>query len=363
MPLDTSNTLLRDPNKKAATSVLQQNVASANPAVNTAPRTMMANAPAPSQSPVQKAVSNLATLAPNTSSWMTGAESAVGNIQRMAPNAGFGSVPQGGPAGTRLTPATAGAGGTPAAVDTPAAPPPTLDQQQKDILGAGYQDKVDIDTTKSDKFTQDQIDTYKGTQDWTKNAALNAMSNSMRAAGAASQHGGLAPGSSSYLSNWRQATATGQRNLNDIMTGWQKGYSDILGGAAAGARGVETTQAGLDTGVNANNASGVRDLQGEQRAAETDKATNQNIGSVDQIDKDFTYLFNEHNLKSGQGKFNSLFTTYKNSLTTGTPEEQAAAYQAIMDYVTPITAARDQWLRSGGKDKNGDFEEWYHSHY
>lgn len=170
---------------------------------------------------------------------------------------------------------------------------------------------------------------------------------------------GFSVGGGSYLGGQRQAAASSAGAFNNAWLANNQQRHGIFGQYANALGGAAGQNAQLAQGANIFNAGREGDIANQKTEAQSTQNANQNIASVDQVSRDFDYLFNDNNFKDGAGQYNSLFTAYKNSLSTGNPQEQAAAYQALMNYITPIQHAREEWLRTGGKDKNGSFQDWY----
>lgn len=215
-----------------------------------------------------------------------------------------------------------------------------------------------VDTSKQDQIYGDQLAQSDKDRELMQTVGLNTISGLQRRNASNAARQGLSLGGASYLSGQRSAAVQGINAFNQGLQQWGAQRQGIMGqgaGLAAGAAGQNASAANQAGMFNAGREGTIDD---REAAAQAERNANQNIASVDQVNADFSYLFNNHNLKSAGGQYNSLLTSYKNSLSTGSPEEQAAAYQALMGFITPIQRAREAWLAEGG-DKQTSFEDYY----
>ncbi len=174
---------------------------------------------------------------------------------------------------------------------------------------------------------------------------------------------GLQAGGASYLSGQRSALNQAgnyarQANMDSMnqRLGIQGQQAGAYGQRAGAYGGVASQNTGAQNAANTAQWQRGNEIDDRKAAEQATQNANQSIASVEQVKADFDYLFNEHNLKSGGGQYNSLLTAYKNSLSTGNPQEQTAAYQALMAYIPPIQQAREAWLAAG---QPGKFEDFY----
>lgn len=117
---------------------------------------------------------------------------------------------------------------------------------------------TDANNAKADKATQGAADTYNGTGAWAKQAALNAMSNSVLSAGERSARSGYSPfGAASAAAN-SQGLVNGINAMNSQMASWAQGSAQLQQNAAAGYRNQAQFTA---NGQNATNAANTQTAQ------------------------------------------------------------------------------------------------------
>lgn len=212
--------------------------------------------------------------------------------------------------------------------------------EMEDFLGAAYTPTTQVDPARGDAFTQQGIDATKANEEYTKKAALNAMSNSMRAAGASSQINGLAAGGSSYLGNWRQATATGMMNMNDIMRGWNKDLSGQYSDAARNAYGVAGDNATLANSANQANSGRAGDVIDQQTGAAAGKAEADLKLYLDNVANTLKTYGIEGNKGATWARAQQLTQAVA---TAQDAAGRAAAQQALNNYLNLLAEARQRF--------------------
>jgi hypothetical protein len=176
---------------------------------------------------------------------------------------------------------------------------------------------------------------------------------------------GLSVGGASYLSGQRSAmnqAGNYARQANMDSMGQRIGIQGQQAGSYGQRAGAYGQVAGANAGAqnNANLAEYNRGNQLDDRAADAaaEQKKNANIQAADQIEADYGYLFHNANVPALGGQYTSLMTEYKGALNNGTDEEIAAAYNKLMEFITPIQQLREKWLSEGG-NKQTDFANYY----
>jgi hypothetical protein len=211
-----------------------------------------------------------------------------------------------------------------------------------------------VDTTRMDEAFGQQDATYDRMladqqKMWgdTQHMIQQNFSGQMRRNASNAARMGLSVGGASYLSGQRSA-------LNQAGNYARQANMDSLGqrigiqGQQAGAFGQRGNAYGQVAGQNtgATNAANLaqwgeeRAIDREKGAAQAERNKNANIESVADLKNKFDYLFNDQNFKDKGGQYNTLMGQYQAALGQGTDEEIAAAYQAVIDYVTPFQQSR-----------------------
>lgn len=154
---------------------------------------------------------------------------------------------------------------------------------------------------------------------------------------------GLSLGGASYLSGQRSAlnqAGNYARQANMDSLGQRIGIMGQQAGAYGQRAGAYGQVAGQNTG--ATNAANMAQWQ-EERAIDRDKATaqaernkNLNLEAARKVRDDYGYLFNGNNFGQHRQQFDNLVKEYEATLSTGSDEEIAAAYNKLMAFVTPF---------------------------
>lgn len=313
------------------------------PAPTTAPAQTPGIFGAPTSTPTtaaNAAQNNLRTLG------LGGAATAVGQQvnpggQRLVPTGAPGAGAPGGAPGSAQT--NAAAGGDPVA--------------RPDLVTP-----TKVDTSRQDQIYADQLAQSDKDRDLMMQTGYNTISSLQRRNASNAALSGFSVGGGSYLAGQRQAAVAGINAFNQGLLNWGSQRQGIMGQGAGLAAGAANTNASLSNSANVFNAGREGAIADQKTGVQATHEANEATGSVAQVDTDYGYLFRDHNYKDGSGQYQSLLTAYKNSLSTGSPEEQAAAYQSLMDYITPIQHAMEEWKQAGGKDKLGDFQDWYNKY-
>lgn len=277
-------------------------------------------------------------------------------------------------------------GGQPKPQATPQATPETNPQAGSSVDTVPRYDVVNVDTTQMEgaygqqdnAFGQQQAayDRMLGDQqklwDDSKFMMQQNFSGQMRRNASNAARQGLALGGASYLSGQRSAAnqaADYNRQATMDFTkqrlGIQGDQANAFGNQATAFGQRASAWAGV-AGTNANNTNAANrdvwnrgnELDDQRTAAAAELKKNNNIAAAQDVKTKFEYLFNNNNYRAGDGQFRSLMGEYEATLSNGTDEEIAAAYNKLMGYIEPIQQARETWANSREKAGGMSLEEY-----
>ncbi len=223
-------------------------------------------------------------------------------------------------------------GSTPGA--TPAAPPPPAP-------GVPQAPTATVDTSKTDALYADQLAQSDKDRALMQQVGLNTISGLQTRNASNAARMGLQAGGASYLSGQRSAAIQGTNAFNEGLQKWGDQRQNVMSGQANILGGAANTNAGnaQQAGIATYNRQG--DLDKAKTEAQATQNTNNNIAAVKDLRNKFDYLFDKKNFKAQGGQYNTLVGQYENALGGGSDAEIAAAYNALMSFITPFQQAKE----------------------